>query len=64
MKRTCDIVLFGAQVLVIDVVVSISLYSLTQSNDDKELWSRLLSSSVGYLLPSPILTKHVSHPPQ
>ena len=62
--RTFDIVLFGAQVLVIYIVVSISLYDLTQSNDNKELWISLLSSSVGYLLPSPILTKHVPHPPQ
>ena len=62
--RTFDIVLFGAQVLVIYIVVSISLYNLSQNNDNKELWISLLSSSVGYLLPSPILNKHVPHPPQ
>ena len=62
--NTFDIVLFSAQILVIYIVVSISLYNLTQSNDNKELWISLLSSSVGYLLPSPFLSKHVSHPPQ
>ena len=64
MKITFDIVLFRAQVLVIYIVVLISLYNLTQSNNNKELWISLLSSSVGYLLPSLILTKHVPHPPQ
>ena len=62
--NTFDIVLFSAQVLVIYIVVSMSLYNLTQSNDNKELWISLLSSSVGYLLPSPFLSKHVPHPPQ
>ena len=64
MKITFDIVLFGAQVLVIYIVVSISLYNLSQSNDNKELWISLLSSSVDYLLPSPFLSKNVPHPPQ
>ena len=59
-----DIVLFGAQVLVIYIVVSISLYNLSQSNDNKELWISLLSSSVGYLFPSPFLSKHIPHRPQ
>ena len=64
MKITFDIALFGAQVLVIYIVVSISLYNLSQSNDNKELWISLLSSSVGYLLPSPFLSKNAPHPPQ
>ena len=64
MKITFDIVLFGAQLLVIYNVVSISLYNLSQSNDNKELWISLLSSSVGYLLLSPFLNKNVPHPPQ
>ena len=59
MKNTFDIVLFGAHLLVIYIVVSISLYNLTQSNGNKETLISLLNSSVGYLLPSPILTKHV-----
>ena len=43
-----DIVLFAAQILVLYIVVSISLYNLTQSNNNKDLWISLLSSSVGY----------------
>ena len=39
-----DIVLFAAQILVLYIVVSISLYNLTQSNNNKELWISLLSS--------------------
>ena len=37
MKTTFEIVLFGAQVLAIYIVVSIRLYNLSQSNDNKEL---------------------------
>ena len=60
--NTFDIVLFSAQVLVIYTVVSMSLYNLTQTNDNKVI--SLLSSSVGYLLPLPFFSKHVPHPPQ
>ena len=60
--NTFDIVLFSARVLVIYIVVSMSLYNLTKSNNNKELWISLLSSSVGYLLPSFFLSKHVPHP--
>ena len=61
-QSTSDINLFAAQVIAVYITISISLYNLTQIIENKELWISLLSSSVGYLLPSPMLSKHVSHP--
>ena len=58
-----DLVFFAAQVLAVYVVIAISLYNLTRGSTEKDLWISLLSSSVGYLLPSPISLKHVSHSP-
>ena len=61
--NTFDLILFAAQVLAVYIVIAISLYNLTKGGENKELWISLLSSSVGYLLPSPIVTKHVSNNP-
>ena len=61
-QTTSDIILFAAQMIAVYIVISISLYNLTLNTENKELWISLLSSSVGYLLPSPVLSKHVSHP--
>ena len=52
-----DLILFFAQVFAVYIVISISLYNLIKGDSNKELWISLLSSSVGYLLPSPILSK-------
>lgn len=46
---------FIAQVLVILLIVSFSLYNLTVTNENKELWVSLMSSCVGYMLPNPKL---------
>ena len=54
-----NITLLVAQVLVVYIVIAISLYNLTKGTENKELWISLLSSSVGYLLPSPIISKNV-----
>ena len=61
-QKTSDIILFAAQVIAVYIIISISFYNLTQTIENKELWISLLSSSVGYLLPSPVISKHVSHP--
>ena len=59
-----NLALFLCQVVGVYVVIILSLYNLTQGVENKELWVSLLSSSVGYLLPAPILTKkHVSSSP-
>ena len=57
-QSTTDLVLFFAQVFAVYVVIAISLYNLTLDDiTNKDLWVSLLSSSVGYLLPSPIMTQ-------
>ena len=50
-----DVILFVAQVVIVYIVICVSLYNLTRGSDLKELWISLLSSSVGYILPSPML---------
>ena len=50
-----ELILFIAQVLAVYIVIAISLYNLTQTTDNRDLWISLLSSSIGYLLPSPMI---------
>jgi len=59
-QTTSSLILFFSQVIAVYIVISISLYNLNQSTENKDLWISLLSSSVGYLLLSPILNKHAS----
>ena len=56
-SNATDLSVVIAQVQAVCILISISLYNLTQCVKNKELWVSLLSSSVGYLLPAPILTK-------
>lgn len=58
-KPSTNTVIVVAQVLVIFVVISVSLLNLTRGDKKKELWVSLLSSCVGYLLPSPLTKKDV-----
>lgn len=61
---------FLAQVTLVYVVVITCLYNLTVYPDssNSKLWTVLLSSSFGLLLPNPTLKspqqQNVSHPPQ
>jgi hypothetical protein len=50
-------VLFSVQVLVVLIVVCVSVVNLTLSTKCEEIapWIALLSSSIGYMLPSPKL---------
>ena len=43
------------QVLVLFTVILISFYNLTTGHENSNLWTALLSSSLGYLLPNPTL---------
>jgi len=52
---SASICLFIAQILVIVLVISASIYNLTCHNGDTNLWTALLSSSIGYILPNPSL---------
>lgn len=48
---------FFSQVIIIYVVVCLCLYNLTTGHGDSNLWSALLSGSLGYLLPNPTISK-------
>ena len=48
---------YFVQVFLIYVVVIASLVNLTLGQDDYKLWTALLSSSFGYLLPNPTIKR-------
>lgn len=39
--------------IIILVVISTSIYNLTYQKGDTNMWTALLSSSIGYILPNP-----------
>ncbi len=48
-------IVFGSQVVMLYIVIIVCLVNLTMGNGDSNLWTALLSSSLGYMLPSPTL---------
>ena len=61
-SNATDVIAFLCQVVAVYIIIIISLINLTRGANNKELWVSLLSSSGGYLLTAPILTKkHVSN---
>jgi len=48
-------IVFFCQIVAIYVIICTSLYNLTVGSEPANLWITLLSSCVGYLLPSPVL---------
>ena len=49
---------FATQVIVLYTVILVSIYNLTTGTTEKDnLWTALLSSSLGYLLPNPAMPK-------
>ncbi len=50
-------IVFFVQIVIIYVVVGFCLFNLTTGRGDSNLWSALLSGSLGYLLPNPTI-KH------
>lgn len=48
-----DVVLFVVQVILIFVVVCISLTNLSFGCDNPNLWTVLLTSCLGYIMPNP-----------
>ena len=46
-------IMFLCQVVVLYTVIIVSVYNLTVGQVDSTLWTALLSSSLGYLLPNP-----------
>ena len=51
-------IVFLCQVVVLYTVIQISIYNLTTGHENSNLWTALLSSSLGYLLPNPTLRRN------
>ena len=51
-------IVFLCQVVVLYTVILISIYNLTTGDENSNLWTALLSSSLVYLLPNPTLRRH------
>jgi hypothetical protein len=54
-------IVFFCQVFVIFIVITFAAYNLTVGTGDSNLWTTLLGSCLGYLLPNP--TIRVNHAP-
>ena len=50
-------IVFLCQVVVLYTVIVVSIYNLTVGHGDSTLWTALLSSSLGYLLPNPSMKR-------
>jgi hypothetical protein len=55
LKDVCkaDLILFTVQVVIIFVVVCTSLINLTLGYGNQNLWTVVLTSSLGYVMPNP-----------
>ena len=52
-RCTLHIFLYTIQILVICIAISVSVFKLFTSENGSQFWVSLLSSSVGYILPTP-----------
>ena len=50
-------IVFLCQVIILYTVIVVSIYNLTAGHADSTLWTALLSSSLGYLLPNPSMKR-------
>ena len=50
-------IVFFCQVITLYTVIVVSIYNLAVGHGDSTLWTALLSSSLGYLLPNPSLKR-------
>jgi Trk-type K+ transport system membrane component len=51
-------IVFFFQVVLIYIVVITAIVNLSLNTDNSKLWTALLSSSIGYLLPAPSLKEN------
>lgn len=51
--RRPDIILFSVQVLIVFIVVCTSLINLTFNYGNQNLWTVVLTGSLGYVMPNP-----------
>ena len=50
-------IVFLCQVVILYTVIMVSIYNLTVGHGGSTLWTALLSSSLGYLLPNPSMKR-------
>ena len=50
---TANEVIFLTQIIAIFIVIIVSLYNLSAKTGDDSLWTALLTSCLGYVLPNP-----------
>ena len=51
-------VTFFSQVIIIYIVIITCILNLSFNNGDSNLWTALMSASLGYILPSPKIKSH------
>ena len=54
---------FFSQTIIIYIVILTCIINLSCDNGNSNLWTALLSSSLGYILPNPSLKTHRLRPP-
>lgn len=52
-----EVVIFAAQVILLFIVVIVSLVNLSIDNGNTNLWTAILTSCLGYMLPHPNIRK-------
>ena len=52
-----EIVFLCQVIIILYTVIVVSIYNLTAGHADATLWTALLSSSLGYLLPNPSMKR-------
>ena len=56
-KLSRNLMVYFTQIIMIYIIISVSLYQLTNNSSNTELWISLLSANIGYILPSPKIKK-------
>ncbi len=51
-------IVFICQIVILYTVIVTSIYNLTRGHQDSSLWTALLSSSLGILVPNPKISKN------
>ncbi len=50
-------IVFFCQIVILYTVILVSIYNLTKVDGNSNLWTALLSSCLGYLLPNPSMKR-------
>ena len=61
-RCTKNELVYCCQLIVVFVIIAVALFNLTFKDEDTDtcLWSSLISGSLGYLVPSPTLSRNES----